>query len=99
MLPPQVLDDSEDDWDSGARGKGSGKKPTAKKQRAAAESSEGEEEDDDEEDDLEAFDDGYASDLMGDDEDRWASRPLAVFWQRGAQGRGTLMQWSMQAAL
>lgn len=66
----EVLDDSEDDWDSGARGKGSGRKPSAKKRRAAAESSGGEDEDDGEEDDLEAFDDGYASDLMGDAEDR-----------------------------
>lgn len=66
----QVLDDSEDDWDSGAQKGGRGRKQPAKKRRAAAQSSDAEDDDNGDEDELGAFDDGYGSDLMGDEEDR-----------------------------
>jgi hypothetical protein len=63
----QALDDSGDDWDGTARR--GGVRPATKKRRAVAAASEDEE--GEVEDDLDAFDDGYGSDLMGDDDDRY----------------------------
>jgi hypothetical protein len=70
-LHHQVLDDSGDDWDGGAQRSGGGARPSAKKRRAMAPESFAMDEDEEGEvDDLDAFDDGYGSDLMGDDDDR-----------------------------
>ena len=68
----QVLDDSEDDWDGAAQRKSGGAGPAAKKRRAMAPESFATDDEDEEGevDDLDAFDDGYGSDLMGDDDDR-----------------------------
>jgi hypothetical protein len=67
----QVLDDSGDDWDGAAQRKGGGAGPSAKRRRAMApESFASDEDEEGEVDDLDAFDDGYGSDLMGDDDDR-----------------------------